>query len=222
MGRALIPIAELAATQLYDSAHHNPFEKFDSEFSVVRRGERVWHRQTRRDQQGKPIFQVDVEVHYAIGSGNHGHSYLSNRDGYLFQTPISWFSKKKIWDVSPGFSEGQLAGRAIQHGCLFCHANRSQPWEGSVNRFRPPIVIGHAIGCERCHGPGEKHAANPGGWTYLGNGDAAGFHLAAKREEGGLHDYQPRQVEIRAARIRLPAMSPGRYSACPAARTRPV
>jgi hypothetical protein len=179
MGRALIPVAELADHQPYDSAHHNPFEVFGCELSVVRRGERVFHRQTRRDENGKPIFQVETEVRYAIGSGNHGHSYLTERDGYLFQTPISWFSKKKIWDVSPGFRAGQLAGRAIQHGCLFCHANRSEPWEGSINRYRPPVVIGHAIGCERCHGPGENHITDPGNWTHLGKGDAAGFKLAA-------------------------------------------
>jgi Flp pilus assembly protein TadD len=27
----------------------------------------------------------------------------------------------------------------------------------SVNRYQPPIFRGHAIGCERCHGPGELH-----------------------------------------------------------------
>jgi hypothetical protein len=194
MGRALIPIAELAATQQYDSAHHNPFEIFGCELSVVQRGERVFHRQTWRDQHGKPIFQVDAEVHYAIGSGNHGHSFLSNRDGYLFQTPISWFSKKKIWDVSPGFSVGQLAGRAIPHGCLFCHANRSDPWEGSVNRFKPPVVIGHAIGCERCHGPGEKHVANPGSWTRLGKEEAAGLHLGGNVKKVDLTIVNPAKL----------------------------
>jgi predicted CXXCH cytochrome family protein len=47
--------------------------------------------------------------------------------------------------------------------CLYCHANRVEPVEGTVNRYRPPTFRGHAIGCERCHGPGELHAQHPGG-----------------------------------------------------------
>ena len=30
---------------------------------------------------------------------------------------------------------------------------------GTLNRYEPPIFQGHAIGCERCHGPGELHAS---------------------------------------------------------------
>ena len=34
---------------------------------------------------------------------------------------------------------------------------------GTLNRYEPPIFEGHAIGCERCHGPGALHvnAARP-------------------------------------------------------------
>jgi Flp pilus assembly protein TadD len=34
---------------------------------------------------------------------------------------------------------------------------------GTLNRYEPPIFEGHAIGCERCHGPGELHAKRGGG-----------------------------------------------------------
>lgn len=32
---------------------------------------------------------------------------------------------------------------------------------GTENRYRQPIFQGHAIGCERCHGPGELHVRKP-------------------------------------------------------------
>ena len=32
---------------------------------------------------------------------------------------------------------------------------------GDPQRYRPPIFLGHAIGCERCHGPGELHVTSP-------------------------------------------------------------
>ena len=51
--------------------------------------------------------------------------------------------------------------RQITPGCLTCHANQVEHVEGTEGRYRPPMFRGHAIGCERCHGPGELHVAQP-------------------------------------------------------------
>jgi hypothetical protein len=156
MGQALTPMAALAATELLD-AKGNPFTAEESEFRVVREGNRVWHRETRRDAAGHVLYTFDSEVHFAIGSGAHGRSYLTSRDGYLFQTPVSWYSQKKLWDLSPGFSSKEFPGRPIPGECLRCHANRGWPHENSENRFDEPVITGKGIGCERCHGPGARH-----------------------------------------------------------------
>ena len=181
MARTLQPITELAPNQLYDKQHNNPFSTDLGTFSVERRGNRVWHVVSQLDPKGEPIFRQEIETHFAIGSGNHGHSYLTNRGGFLFQTPISWYAlrqtanqkddagikelekgagskrRKGMWDLSPGFTKAFL--RPIPSKCFFCHANRADPVEGTVNRFRTPIFEGHGIGCERCHGPGGLHVA---------------------------------------------------------------
>ncbi len=157
MGRSLVPIARLAGEQTYDAAHHNPFEAFDILFRVDRRGDRVSHRQTRLDAAGVPIYDFAHEVDFVIGSGGRGHSYLSIRDGFVFQTPISWFSRNQRWDLSPGFPPWARAGRPIDAACLSCHANRVEPVENTRHRFHEPVFRGHAIGCERCHGPGGRH-----------------------------------------------------------------
>ena len=157
MGRSMIPIARLAADQPYDAAHHNPFVAFDTLFRADRQGDRVFHRQTRLDDAGAPIYDFAHEVGYAIGSGARGHSYLTVRDGFVFQTPISWYSQKQIWDLSPGFPPWARAGRQVQGACLYCHTNRVEPVEDTRNRYHEPVFRGHAIGCERCHGPGERH-----------------------------------------------------------------
>jgi tetratricopeptide (TPR) repeat protein len=41
--------------------------------------------------------------------------------------------------------------------CLHCHCNQADHVADTVNRYRPPLFQGFAIGCERCHGPGELH-----------------------------------------------------------------
>ncbi len=162
MGRSLIPMASLAGSPWYDEAHHNPFKAFNSLLRIDRQGARVWHSQIKLDEKGDPIYQDKREVQYAIGSGNHGHSFLSlEGEGYLFQTPISWFGKKQqFWDASPGFSD--FSRRPVTAECMFCHADHAAPREGFENRYHVPTGGWHAIGCERCHGPGEKHIHNPG------------------------------------------------------------
>jgi len=95
-----------------------------------------------------------------IGSGTRGRSYLCARDGSLWQSAASWFSEKQVWDISPGFSPGRHGNRPMAPGCLFCHVNRVEPVAGSLNRYKEPFFGRQAaIGCERCHGPGELHVA---------------------------------------------------------------
>jgi hypothetical protein len=101
---------------------------------------------------------MEAEVQYVVGSGQRARSYLINRDGYLFASPLSWYSQKSIWDLSPGYaSNNPHFGRPIGPDCLFCHANQVEPVAHTENRYRQPLFRGTAIGCERCHGPGELH-----------------------------------------------------------------
>lgn len=161
MGRSLFPVAQAPVPPI-GAREKNPFEAFGSLFRVEYEGDQVRHIRTRKGVDGRPAAAQSWDVHYVIGSGTRGYSYLSDRDGYLFQTPISWYAQKKAWDLSPGFRSSTLTGRAIMADCLFCHANRADYVEGSVNRYRSPVFEGHAIGCQRCHGPGEVHVSEPG------------------------------------------------------------
>src|SRR5205814_1122960 len=156
----------------YDTAAHNPFEKLGFEFAVKRHGDRVWHQERRRDAQGRVLTELDAEVHYAIGSGTRGRTYLVDRDGALFQSPISWFSQTGVWDLTPQFDVIEHFERPAQPECLFCHANQVEPVAHTLNRYRPPLFRGYAIGCERCHGPGALHVqARERGDVFVGLDD---------------------------------------------------
>jgi hypothetical protein len=162
MGRSFFATARAPAPPAGER-QNNPFRAFGERFLVEYQGSRAHHVRTRLDPAGRPAAEQKCEVDYVIGSGTRGYSYLTDHDGYLFQTPISWYSQKnKGWDLSPGFTPGLLTGRAILPECLFCHANRANHVDGSENRYAKPVFDGHAIGCQRCHGPGELHVAAPG------------------------------------------------------------
>ena len=158
MGRSLAPVVHGAASQRYDTKVHNPFETDGFRYQVVREGDRVFHQESVADTKGHVVADQRVEMNFVIGSGTRAYSYLFQRDGFLFQSPITWYSQKGIWDLSPGY-RGRRAGfeRGIVQECLFCHCNQADHVENTVNKYRQPIFQGLAIGCERCHGPGELH-----------------------------------------------------------------
>ena len=164
MGRSLAPISESAGTAGGEGPEGSTeFEAAGSRFVVERRGRQVIHRETRTDEHGRILAQVEAAVQYAVGSGTRGVSFLLERDGRLYQSPISWYSQERRWAPSPGYEHDNLHfNRPIEPNCLFCHTNRVEPVAGSANRYREPIFRGHTIGCERCHGPGELHARQAG------------------------------------------------------------
>ena len=160
MGRSLAPVGEASPIEQYTPEHHNPFTASGLWYAVRRDGDRVTHREWA-GPAARPTAEVTEPVHYAVGSGSKGRSYLVERDGYLFQSPITWFpAGGGRWDLSPSYElRNWHFNRPVAPGCLFCHCNHADHVPGTVNRYRPPIFHGFAIGCERCHGPGELHVA---------------------------------------------------------------
>jgi hypothetical protein len=163
MGRSLAPID--AATADPQGGSNGPvlFAAGRFEYSIERRGNHVYHVETGRDATGRAVDRNDAEVRFMLGSGYHGASYLINRDGFLFESPMTWYSRERRWDLSPGYQGNNLHfDRQVLPLCVYCHANRVEPVEGTTNRYQAPIFRGYAIGSERCHGPGELHVKDPG------------------------------------------------------------
>jgi tetratricopeptide (TPR) repeat protein len=162
MGRSLSPIAATPAEGMASNAGQPLFEAQGLQYSITRQNGRVFHQETRRDAMGQAIAHNEAEIQFVLGSGRQGFSYLINRNGFLFQSPVSWYAHNKRWGLSPGYEKVNAHfDRPIKSSCLFCHANQVQLVPGTVNRYTLPIFQGHAIGCERCHGPGEVHIATP-------------------------------------------------------------
>ena len=159
MGRSLVAAGDLAKELSFDAQAHNPFKGLGTEFRLERKDGQLIYRQSARDENGELVYDATTPIDYALGSGTHGYSYLTNRDGFVFQAPVSWFTQKHIWDVSPGYPREWRSGRPVPSECLFCHSNMVHPLDGYSNRYDQPIFDGLNIGCERCHGPGERHVA---------------------------------------------------------------
>jgi hypothetical protein len=158
MGRAFAPLAATLEDVRYDAEAHNPFDKFGNAYQVERHDSHIVHTVHKTAAHNKLLFELKGEPTFVMGSGSHGRSYIVNFDGFLFQSPISWYSQQGRWDVAPGYnSADKLFDRPVHVQCMYCHCNDALPVPDMINRFQAPVVREHAIGCERCHGPGELH-----------------------------------------------------------------
>lgn len=123
-------------------------------FRVYRKGGELRHRELVGGDE--EMVLADYPMRYAIGSGNHSRSYLVEADGFLLESPITWYTARKNWWVSPGYDLPIGTGfeRVASAECLYCHVGRFESVDDSLYR----VKLGEqAIGCERCHGPGSLH-----------------------------------------------------------------
>ena len=102
-------------------------------------------------------------MQWAVGSGHEGKSYLLQLGDALFQSPLSWYARRRAWDLSPGYrSDRRLSFlRPVTPECLGCHAGAAAPIAGTVNRYAVDAIPEPGITCARCHGDGGSHAAQP-------------------------------------------------------------
>lgn len=103
---------------------------------------------------------AEYEIAYQIGAGRIAHSYMVQVNGYLFESPATWF-RAYGWDVSPGYAAAPVVDfdRPITETCLFCHASAAK-FSGTDGRRVDSNTV-TAITCERCHGTSEAHVRRP-------------------------------------------------------------
>ena len=111
------------------------------------------------ERPGDTDLQGFQKLNYFIGSGKRGHSYLFSIDGFLYESPVSYYSRDKRWDISPGFESRREMpfNRPIQPSCLYCHAGQVKPINGTQNGYESPPFGQAGVACEQCHGPGGEH-----------------------------------------------------------------
>ena len=157
MGRSMTTAAD---------AHHTPVperitvhsEKLDRYFEVFRKDGALYQSEYALAESGEKIFENIHKVEYAVGSGVNGVTYIVRRGDHLFEAPLSFYSRAKKWDLSPGY-EFVDAGfnRPVHAACIVCHAGRPMSVKDRDGLFRDPPFEELAIGCENCHGPGKLH-----------------------------------------------------------------
>jgi hypothetical protein len=127
-------------------------------YQVRRTDGQLWHRELLTTDGAGETLLAEFPLKYVVGSGRHSRTYLVEVDGFLTESPVTWYASKKRWDMSPGYDGPDQEGfaRPVDESCLFCHAGRVENVGGSLHKLR---IVEAQISCERCHGPGALHVA---------------------------------------------------------------
>ncbi len=143
------------ATEPPDGEFHH--ELSGRSYRVYRDGETLRLSEFILDDDGSEVVLFDAAATHGLGSGNYSRMYLIEADGFLIESPMTWYPRLNRWGMSAGFEKDPLQHgftREVSWGCTHCHAGRLEMIDGAANRLR---VEQKSISCERCHGPGELH-----------------------------------------------------------------
>jgi len=137
---------------------HFTSDKIDRHFDVFARDGKMYESEYSPAADGGDIFRDTRPIAWMIGAGVNGFGPVVEQDHYLFQAPLSFYSKPATWGPSPGYEATDLGfNRPILAGCIFCHAGRANPISGGNGQYADPPFSELSIGCENCHGPGAAH-----------------------------------------------------------------
>src|SRR5580658_9576696 len=83
----------------------------------------------------------DYHVDYVVGSGNHASGYLVNIGGHLFQSPVTFYTSRKSYDLAPGYENVPDPDftRPVSEECVLCHSGTALHVSGTLNEYRQPI-----------------------------------------------------------------------------------
>ncbi len=160
MGRSMTLAANFSQLANLPAAASVFNDKLNRHLEVSKRGPDWYQAEYELDAQGREVFRTTHKLEYAVGSGVNGYTFIVRRGNYLFQAPLSYYSRQKAWDLSPGYQFADYGfNRPIAPACIGCHSGRPQPVRDREGLFGDPPFRELAIGCENCHGPGGLHAA---------------------------------------------------------------
>jgi predicted CXXCH cytochrome family protein len=139
-------------------------------YRLFLRDGRAWLSYDRPNASPERTLKGEQELNYFVGSGQRGRTYLFQKHGYWFESPVNWYSKQRVWDMNPKSLDARAMPFTlkVETGCLHCHATAVQPaLPGAINHFAAQPFLYGGIACESCHGDPSAHLASGGKASIL-------------------------------------------------------
>ena len=160
MGRSMSEITPAVVKKIPSNARASA-PRFDRYYEVFAREGELYQSEYAINPAGQDVFRETHKLDFLIGSGANGIGGIVQQGEYLFEAPLSFYSKTGEWTLSPGYEFGDYGfNRPILAGCIVCHSGRPRISSSQTAKMMDPPFAELAIGCENCHGPGETHVVS--------------------------------------------------------------
>jgi hypothetical protein len=183
MGRSLTPVtpAGIKTLSLPDTVYS---QSLNRHFEVFSQNGKLYQTEYQTEADGQEVFRNTHQIEWIMGAGANGFGGVVRRGDYLFEAPLSFYSRLGKWDLSPSYEMNDLGfNRPIQATCISCHSGRPKPLDQTTGKFDAEAFSQTAIGCENCHGPGAAHIRamrtphSPHGGLQIVNPDSLSANL---------------------------------------------
>lgn len=127
-------------------------------YRAERRGDDLFVVESLVTPDGQKLHERAAQVTHTFGSGTYGVALAMQSGRWAHQFPIAYYPASGGWGLDPGFGHKSVNprfGRVVSQSCVDCHADPPAHQAGD-----PDALVGDVtgVGCEKCHGPGAKHA----------------------------------------------------------------
>lgn len=158
MGRSMCMPADSLQPKLPATPVTIHVEKFKRSYQIFRSGADIYQTEYELDPSGAPVFHDTRRISYVLGAGENGISYIVREGNYLFEAPLSYYTKSRTWELSPGYDFADYGfHREVPAACIICHSGRPRPVPNRPGLYEDPPFQQLTVGCENCHGPGALH-----------------------------------------------------------------
>ncbi len=179
-------------------------------YRLFLRDGRAWLSYERPNASPQQALKGEQELTYFVGSGQRGRTYLFQKNGYWFESPVNWYSKQRVWDMNPKSIDAREMPFTLKvdRGCLHCHSTGVQPALGANNHFGSQPFLYGGITCQSCHGDPAAHLASGGAAPILNPAKLS----PSKRDSVCLQCHLEGETVVNAPGRSLAAFVPGRES----------
>lgn len=153
----------LAINALIPGKFHHQLSNID--YTVFERDGVAWMSYHRPVSDPRGELSGEQQLHYFIGSGTEGRTYLYQIGDQWFELPINFYRHRNDWEMAPAFADSTRLPAALptDPNCLHCHVTSVQPSEITArNAYSGAPFLQGGIGCSSCHGDPSQHLAQHG------------------------------------------------------------
>ena len=101
MGRSMSEITPLCSRKFPTPLQSLTTARSGTSMSTLEDG-KLFQSEYEIGEDGKEVFRETQAVDWIIGSGANGFGALLRRSDFLFEAPLSFYSKTQSWALSPG------------------------------------------------------------------------------------------------------------------------